>query len=171
MLHRFLVAALALGAALPAVAQTGVPFSAERSWQIQRVGSPAITPDGRTIVAPVTKFDLKENKGLTDLWLWSADGSVQRALTTNPASDASPVISPDGGTVAFVSQRNGDSAPQLYLMPLAGGEPARGVAVKKSLSGCCNGTLTGAACDPSIRTSSNRFSETDWPSAFRPLTK
>jgi dipeptidyl aminopeptidase/acylaminoacyl peptidase len=125
MLHRFLVAALALGAALPAVAQTGVPFSAERSWQIQRIGSPAITPDGRTIVAPVTKFDLKENKGLTDLWLWSADGSVQRALTTNPASDSSPVISPDGGTVAFVSQRNGDSAPQLYLMPLAGGEPAR----------------------------------------------
>ena len=50
---------------------------------------------------------------------------MQRALTTNPASDSSPVISPDGATVAFVSQRNGDTAPQLYLMSLAGGEPAR----------------------------------------------
>jgi len=125
MLHRFLLVALVMGAALPAVAQTGEPFSAERSWQIQRIGSPAITPDGKTIVAPVTNYDMKESKGLTDLWLWSADGSVQRALTTNPASDNSPVISPDGSILAFVSQRNGDTAPQLYLMPLAGGEPAR----------------------------------------------
>jgi dipeptidyl aminopeptidase/acylaminoacyl peptidase len=100
-------------------------MSAERAWQIQRLGNPAITPDGKTIVAPVTNFDLKENKGLTDLWMWSADGSVQRALTTHPASDSSPVISPDGRIVAFVSQRNGDSAPQLYVLPLAGGEPAR----------------------------------------------
>ena len=125
MPHRILAAALALSAAAPAFAQAAEPFTAERSWQIQRIGSPSITPDGRTIVAPVTSHDLKENKALTDLWLWSADGSVQRALTTNPASDSSPVISPDGATVAFVSQRNGDTAPQLYLMSLAGGEPAR----------------------------------------------
>jgi dipeptidyl aminopeptidase/acylaminoacyl peptidase len=125
MLHRLFVAALALSAALPAVAQTLAPFSAERAWQIQRIGNPTITPDGKTIVAPVTRYDMKENKGLTDLWLWSADGSVQRALTTNPASDSSPVVSPDGQSILFVSQRNGDTAAQLYLMSLAGGEPAR----------------------------------------------
>ena len=125
MPHRILAAALALSAAAPAFAQAAEPFTAERSWQIQRIGNPTITPDGRTIVAPVTSHDLKENKALTDLWLWSADGSVQRVLTTNPASDSLPVMSPDGATVAFVSQRNGDTAPQLYLMSLAGGEPAR----------------------------------------------
>jgi dipeptidyl aminopeptidase/acylaminoacyl peptidase len=125
MLKRVLVAALAIAAALPSLAQTGVPFSAERSWQVQRIGGPAITPDGRIIVAPVTRYDMTENKGLTDLWLWSADGSVQRALTTNPASESSPVISPDGKSIAFVSQRNGDVAPQLYLMSFSGGEPSR----------------------------------------------
>ena len=88
MPHRILAAALALSAAAPAFAQAAEPFTAERSWQIQRIGGPSITPDGRTIVAPVTSYDLKENKELTDLWLWSADGSVQRALTTNPASDS-----------------------------------------------------------------------------------
>jgi dipeptidyl aminopeptidase/acylaminoacyl peptidase len=84
-----------------------------------------VSPDGTTIVAAVTRYDLKDNKGLTDLWLWSADGKVQSVLTTHPASDSSPVISPDGRLLAFVSQREGDTTPQLYVLPLAGGEPAR----------------------------------------------
>jgi dipeptidyl aminopeptidase/acylaminoacyl peptidase len=125
MQTRFLAALLVLNIASTAVADERVPFSAERSWQIQRIGAPAISPDGKTIVAAVTRYDLKDNKGLTDLWLWSADGKIERALTTNPASDSSPTISPDGRVLAFVSQRNGDMAPQLYLLPLAGGEPAR----------------------------------------------
>jgi dipeptidyl aminopeptidase/acylaminoacyl peptidase len=122
---RFLAVSLALAVASVAVGQERVPFSAERSWEIQRIGGPAISPDGKTVVAAVTRYDLKENKGLTDLWLWSADGKVERALTTNPASDSSPLFSPDGQSLAFVSQRNGDSAPQLYVMPLAGGEATR----------------------------------------------
>ena len=122
---RLLAASLALTVASVAVAQERVPFSAERSWEIQRIGGPAISPDGKTVVAPVTRYDLKDNKGLTDLWLWSVDGKVERTLTTNPANDSSPVISPDGLSVVFVSQRNGDTAAQLYLLPLAGGEPTR----------------------------------------------
>ena len=122
---RHLAAVLALTLTTTAGADGLVPFSAERSWQIQRLGAPTISPDGATIVAPVTRHDLQENKALTDLWLWSADGKVERALTTNEANDASPVISPDGKMLAFVSQRNGDSAPQLYVMRLDGGEPAR----------------------------------------------
>jgi dipeptidyl aminopeptidase/acylaminoacyl peptidase len=125
MLIRSLAASLALTVAVAAVAADLVPFSAERSWQIQRIASPAVSPDGKTVVAAVTRYDLKDNKGLTDLWLWSADGKVERALTTNPASDSAPLFSPDGQSLAFVSQRNGDTAPQLYVMPLAGGEPAR----------------------------------------------
>ena len=122
---RFLAASLVLAVASAAVAAETVPFSAERSWQIQRIGTPTISPDGRIVVAPVTRYDLKDNKGLTDLWLWSTDGKVARTLTTNPASDSSPVISPDGQSLVFVSQRNGDTAAQLYLLPLAGGEPTR----------------------------------------------
>ena len=117
MQTRLLAAALALAAASTVAAQERVPFSAERSWQIQRIGPPTISPDGRTVVAPVTRYDMGENKGLTDLWLWSTDGRVGRALTTHPASDSSPLVSPDGQAVAFVSQRNGDTAPQLYVLP------------------------------------------------------
>jgi dipeptidyl aminopeptidase/acylaminoacyl peptidase len=85
---RLLAATFALTVTAAALADEPVPFSAERSWQIQRIGAPTISPDGATVIAPVTRFDLKDNKGLTDLWLWSTDGKVERALTTHPAFDA-----------------------------------------------------------------------------------
>jgi dipeptidyl aminopeptidase/acylaminoacyl peptidase len=122
---RLIAAALAATLGVHAVAADPVPFGAERSWQVQRVGSPTISPDGRIVVAPVSRYDIAENKSLSDLWLWSIDGKTQRVLTTHEASDSSPVMSPDGTAVAYVSQREGDTAPQLYVLPLGGGEATR----------------------------------------------
>lgn len=116
---------LSLLALAPVASHAALPFSAERSWEIQRIGNPEVSPDGKYVVAPVTRADMKEDKLLTDLWLWNADGSVQRPLTGDPASESSPRFSPDGRTLAFVAQRDDDTAPQLYLLPLAGGEARR----------------------------------------------
>ena len=30
-------------------------FDVERSWALQRIGNPAISPDGKTIIAPVSR--------------------------------------------------------------------------------------------------------------------
>ena len=116
---------LSLFALAPAAAQAEQAFTAGRSWEIQRIGAPEVAPDGKTIVAPVSRTDLKQDKLITDLWLWHADGSVQRPLTGDPAAESSPRFSPDGRTLAFVAQRDDDSAPQLYLLPMAGGEARR----------------------------------------------
>ncbi|MCU0870579.1 MAG: S9 family peptidase [Burkholderiales bacterium] len=123
----FVLAALVCaGTALPAVAQAQKqPFTIERSWQIQRIGAPSVSDDGRVIVAPVTRFALDEDKAYSDLWIWNADGSGQRRFTTDAAADGAPTISPDGKYVAFTSQRGDDKAPQLYVMALDGGEPRR----------------------------------------------
>ena len=109
----------------PAVALAAQPFTAERSWEIQRIGNPEVSPDGRHVVAPVARTVLADDKLVTDLWLWSADGRVERPLTSDPAAEGSPRFSPDGQTLAFVAQRDDDKAPQLYLLPMAGGEPRR----------------------------------------------
>lgn len=101
------------------------PFTAERSWKIQRIGAPTLSRDGRTVIAPVTRFAMEEDKSYVDLWIWNADGSGQRRLTTDAANDGAPTISPDGKSVAFISQRGDDKAPQLYVMPLGGGEARR----------------------------------------------
>jgi len=106
-------------------AQQKVPFTAERSWEIQRIGNPTITPNGRFAIAPVSRFVMSEDKTLTDLWLFATDGSEQRQLTTHVSNESAPAISPDGRSVVFTAQREDDKAPQLYLMPLTGGEARR----------------------------------------------
>jgi dipeptidyl aminopeptidase/acylaminoacyl peptidase len=121
------LALLALACAGPAsLAQTPTPgFSAEAMWALARVGDPVISPDGRLAVAPVTRFDVKEDKGYTDLWLFPTDGGAPRQLTSDKASDSSPAFSPDGRLVAFVSKRGDDTENQLYVIPVDGGEARR----------------------------------------------
>jgi dipeptidyl aminopeptidase/acylaminoacyl peptidase len=101
------------------------PFTVERSWQIQRLGAPTLAPDGSRVVAPVTRHVLAEDKAITELWMWNADGSNQRRVTSETGNETAPAISPDGKLLAFVAQREGDKASQLYVMPLAGGPAKR----------------------------------------------
>jgi dipeptidyl aminopeptidase/acylaminoacyl peptidase len=116
-----------LAAALPAFADTAAkqPFTIERSWEIQRLGTPTISPDGRRIVAPVTRFVMAEDRGYTDLWIWNADGSGERRFTTHTSNEGGAAFSPSGRHIAFVAQREDDKAPQLYVMPIDGGEATR----------------------------------------------
>jgi len=100
-------------------------FDAQRSWAIQRIGNPVISPDGNTVIAPVSRVVMGEDKSLSDLWLWRTDGSAERAFTNHVSNESAPAFGPDGKHIVFVAQRDDDKAPQLYLMPLDGGEARR----------------------------------------------
>ncbi len=73
----------------------------------------AISPDGRTIA-----FTYRGD-------IFSVDAAGGRAvqLTTNPAYDSAPVWSPDGGSIAFSSDRDGST--DVFVMPATGGTARR----------------------------------------------
>ncbi|WP_376694619.1 prolyl oligopeptidase family serine peptidase [Wenzhouxiangella sp. EGI_FJ10305] len=101
-------------------------LSAEVLWELDRIGSPVISPDGDWVVAPVTDYDVEEDKGETRLWLFAADGSVERPLTVEGQDASSPAFSSDGDRLAFVAKRGDDEAGQIYLINMDGpGEAQR----------------------------------------------
>lgn len=108
-----------LVAALPSTAET---LSAEKMWSLARLGEADISADGKLAVVSVTRFDIEQDKGQSDLWLISTDGRGIRQLTSDRASDSSPSFSPDGKRIAFLSRRGEDKQAQLHVIPVDGGE-------------------------------------------------
>jgi dipeptidyl aminopeptidase/acylaminoacyl peptidase len=101
------------------------PLTPELMWQLQRLASPAVSPDGKWVSVAVTTYDVKEDKGLTDLWLLSTAGGEARPLTTQDSNESNPAWSPDGKWIAFEAKRGDDENPQVYVIPTAGGEARR----------------------------------------------
>lgn len=58
-----------------------------------------------------------------DLWSVPVGGGSARRLTTHVAEESRPAISPDGRWLAFSANYEGPQ--QVYVMPLAGGQPRR----------------------------------------------
>ncbi|MCH8566868.1 MAG: S9 family peptidase [Balneolales bacterium] len=96
------------------------PITAEKMWEMDRVGSVTTSPDGRHIAFTKTVWSLETDRSETNIFLMNADGSNMRQFTHH-GSDGSPVFSPNSRNLAFTSRRAGGPA-QLYVMPLDGGE-------------------------------------------------
>ncbi|HET9983281.1 MAG TPA: PDZ domain-containing protein [Longimicrobiales bacterium] len=58
-----------------------------------------------------------------DLWIVGKDGGEARRLTSTPAFESDPHLSPDGRWIAFTSTRTG--TPAVYVMPVEGGDAKR----------------------------------------------
>ncbi len=86
------------------------------------VADPRVSPDGTTVAYVVWSVDEKANGYHGNIWLAALDGETPpRQFTSGPKRDADPRWSPEGSTLAFTSNRDGDAA-ALYVMPVGGGE-------------------------------------------------
>src|SRR5579864_8901588 len=81
-----------------------------------------ISPDGSHVAIVRTEIDAATDEYRSSIWVARSGGDACLQLTRG-RRDSAPRWSPDGRTLAFLSDRDG--ANQLYLLPLEGGEPRR----------------------------------------------
>ncbi|TRW48932.1 S9 family peptidase [Aliidiomarina halalkaliphila] len=99
------------------------PITPEDIWAVDRPSAPVMSPDGTRAIIGLTSFSMETDRGTTSLYMLNLDDNSITPLTRpRSGSDSSPVWSPDGKTVAFVSRRGANSN-QIFLMRTDGGEP------------------------------------------------
>ena len=128
MLKRTLPSLALCLAAITLFAAEKQPLTHETMWLMKRVGSPAISPDGKWVIFSVTEPSYDEKEQTSDLWLVPADGSAApRKITALKAGESSPSWSPDSRRIAFSAKRDADEVSQIYMLDLAGGGEAQRV--------------------------------------------
>lgn len=79
---------------------------------------PVVTPDGKSVV-----FASTQHRHTSDIYIKEIDGQVVTQLTSDPADDVMPSVSPDGSRIAFASNRSGNW--DIYVAPVTGGQAMR----------------------------------------------
>jgi dipeptidyl aminopeptidase/acylaminoacyl peptidase len=130
------IAALAGAIATTLGAQTRRAMTVDDVINLTQVSAPRISPDGRRVIYTVSELSKwKDNKRVTSIWIADADGANARRFLANE-KDRNAAWSPDGRHVAFLSTRDapsggrdsesgGDATPQIYVIPVDGGEATK----------------------------------------------
>ena len=101
--------------ALPPVIPT-----VDQILSLDRVGTAVIAPDGRSVAYTVRETNWEDNEYETEIWIADVAMGARRQLTNGRKSSMAPAWSPDGSTIAFVSDRTDKR--QIYLINPRAGE-------------------------------------------------
>lgn len=104
-----------LGLGTPAIAAEGATdtFQPEDIFQLEYARNPAVSPDGRFVVYERRSNDIMTDRTRTNLWIAETDGDMHTPLLSGRKNYSSPVWSPDGTCLAFLSNEEGST--QLYV--------------------------------------------------------
>jgi len=86
----------------------------ETFMEMESIGSPLISPDGKNILFTRGWVDKKNDQSRSNLWIVDIEGRRIRELTHGNWRDFSPAWSPDGKKIAFLSDRDGTT--QIHVL-------------------------------------------------------
>jgi dipeptidyl aminopeptidase/acylaminoacyl peptidase/CubicO group peptidase (beta-lactamase class C family) len=106
----------------PAPRLAAAGWTPELMMEMGRVGHVRPSPDGKRVVYTVTRAVIAEeqSESVTQIFLTDAEGDATVQLTHGDKSSTDPQWSPDGASIAFLSERAGKN--NLYRLSLSGGE-------------------------------------------------
>jgi len=121
--------------------------------------------EGRLMRFPAIYKDTVVFSYAGDLWLVPTAGGTARRITTDPGLELFPKFSPDGKTIAFTGQYDGNF--NVYTIPAEGGEPKQLTFLSDSVQvpermGPNNEVLTWMPDGKSIAFLSRRTTFNDW---------
>ena len=98
------------------------PITADDLYRLQVISDCRISPDGQSILYSQQRVDRKTQKKYANLWCISIQSGKVRQFTYGDQRDGTPVWSPSGREIAFLSNRRDETQSQLYIIPFYGGE-------------------------------------------------
>lgn len=107
-------------------------FTVEDLYRIKSISDFHISPDGKSIVYAVANSDLPRAKRTSQIWMMDIDGRNARQITKDERNASSPLFSPDGKWISFVSAQGGSA--NLYVMPASGGEARKLTSISTGVS-------------------------------------
>ena len=110
-------------------------LTAEDLYRYELITDLRISPDGKNIVYSQQRADKTTEKKFSNLWIVKTSGGAPKQFTYGNHVDAHPRWSPDGKTIAFISNRGSETQMQIYVIPFDGGEARKLTDFKGSIEG------------------------------------
>lgn len=115
------IAALALGACTPkeqpkalnvdnqmtAEEIAAARFTPAVMWKMGRLGGASLSPDGATALYTITRYNMEENRGLSQIYVRDMASGEEKTLTDNTSNNNDAQWSADGKKIFFTSNRSG----------------------------------------------------------------